>query len=296
MIGRTMALALSLALTTGAVQADTTQVEAGQVYYETCGSGLQTLVLIHDGVVDSASFDDMWPILCRDFRVLRYDRRGFGRSPAAKAPYSPQLDLSAVMAAAKIDHATLVGFSFGGGLAINYALNHPSQVDRLIIAGASINGFTTSKQFNDRNLGIAWPMIIGNVDWVIANAAKDPYMLAPGHAAAKARFVSLSKSSPQNFRHQLHDPIQDWPSDLPKLPSLKVPTLILVGDHDIPDVQAMAREAELKIPGATRIVVADAGHLMQLEHPLEVAKLIADFAATPPAAKPGTDKAVAPVH
>ena len=61
-----------------------------------------------------ASFDDMWPILCRDVRVVRYDRRGYGRSPAAKASYSPQDDLAAVMAAAKMDHASLVGFSFGG--------------------------------------------------------------------------------------------------------------------------------------------------------------------------------------
>src|SRR5471032_197269 len=102
MIGRMMALACGLALTTSAARAE---MDGGQIYYETCGSGPQAIVLIHDGVINSASFDDIWPILCKDFRVVRYDRRGYGRSPAAKAPYSPQDDLAAVMRAAKMDHA-----------------------------------------------------------------------------------------------------------------------------------------------------------------------------------------------
>jgi pimeloyl-ACP methyl ester carboxylesterase len=107
MIGRMTALACALALTAGAARAEMVDVDGGRIYYETCGKGAQAIVLIHDGVINSASFDDMWPILCRDFRVVRYDRRGYGRSPAAKAPYSPQEDLAAVMAAAKMDHASL---------------------------------------------------------------------------------------------------------------------------------------------------------------------------------------------
>src|SRR4051794_18975495 len=134
MNGRTMALACTLALTlgAGAARAEMVDVDGGQLYYETCGSGAQSIVLIHDGVVNSASFDDMWPILCRQFRVVRYDRRGYGKSPAATAPYSAQDDLAAVMAAAKVGHATLAGFSFGGGLAVSYAIRHPEHVDQLV--------------------------------------------------------------------------------------------------------------------------------------------------------------------
>jgi 3-oxoadipate enol-lactonase len=277
MIGRLMALALSLALAGGAARAEMTDVDGGQIYYETCGKGPQAIVLIHDGVIDSASFDDVWPILCKDFRVARYDRRGYGRSPAAKGAYSAQDDLAAVIVAAKLDRASLVGFSFGGGLALSYAIQHPEQVDRLIMSGASINGFAVSKHFTDRNMHIALPMIVGNLDGVIANAAKDPYLLAPGHDAARDRAIALSKANPQNFRHQMRDPLKPWPSDLPRMPELKLPTLILVGDHDIPDVHAMAGAAQVLIPGSKRVVVRDSGHLMQLEHPNEVADLIADF-------------------
>jgi pimeloyl-ACP methyl ester carboxylesterase len=176
-----------------------------------------------------------------------------------------------------MDHASLVGFSFGGGLAVSYAIDHPAAVDRLVIAGASINGFAVSRHFTDRNMHIALPMIVGDIGGVIANAAKDPYLLAPGHEAARTRAVALAKASPQNFTHQMHDPIRPWPSDLPRMPQLTIPTLILTGDHDIADVQAMAGAAQVLIPGSRRVVVGDAGHLMQLEHPREVAELIARF-------------------
>ena len=53
--------------------------------------------------------------------------------------------------------------------------------------------------------------------------------------------------------------------------------LIMTGDHDIADNQATSGPAQALIPGSRRIVIDDAGHLMQLEHPKELAELIADF-------------------
>jgi pimeloyl-ACP methyl ester carboxylesterase len=277
MIGRLMALACALALAAGAARAEMADVDGGQLYYETCGKGSQAIVLLHDGVINSASFDDMWPILCRDFRVVRYDRRGYGKSPAAKAPYSPQDDLAAVMAAAKMDRASLVGFSFGGGLAVSYTVQHPEQVERLVLSGTVLNGFRPTKTFSDHVTRIMMPMIIGNMDAVVANAEKSGWVMAPGHPEAKAKALAILKASPQDLRHQMHDPIKGWPSDLPRLPGLQVPTLIMTGDHDIADNQATSGAAQALIPGSRRIVIDDAGHLMQLEHPREVAELIADF-------------------
>jgi 3-oxoadipate enol-lactonase len=282
MIGRMMMLACGLAVMAGAARAEMVEVDGGQISYETCAPktserGLQAVVLIHDGVVNSASFDDMWPILCKDFRVVRYDRRGYGKSPAAKAPYSPQDDLAAVMAAAKMDHASLVGFSFGGGLAVSYAIRHPEQIDRLVISGAALNGFEQTKHFRDHVTHIMAPMIIGNFDAVVANAAKSGWVMAPGHDAATAEALAILQASPQDLSHQMRDPIKPWPSDLPRMGEIKAPTLILIGDHDIADNQAESGAAQALIPGSRRIVIDDAGHLMQLEHPKEIAGLIADF-------------------
>src|SRR5580700_4175713 len=117
---------LSLGMAAGPVTVfgDAVDVDGGQLYFESCGSGPRSIVLLHDGLVDSSGFDEMWPILCKDFHVVRYDRRGYGKSPAAKAPYSQTADLAAVVAAAKLERFSLVGFSSGGGIALDYALDH----------------------------------------------------------------------------------------------------------------------------------------------------------------------------
>jgi 3-oxoadipate enol-lactonase len=133
------------------------------------------------------------------------------------------------------------------------------------------------KRRNNRNFA---PMLRGDVDAVAANWAKDPYLIMPGKDAARDQALASLKASPQNIRHLVGDPARPGPSALPRMPGLKVPTLILAGDHDNPDVHAMAGVAQAMIPGARRVVLADTGHLVQLERPGELAALVADFVRT----------------
>jgi 3-oxoadipate enol-lactonase len=52
------------------------EVDGSRLYYEECGTGQKAVVLLHDGVVNSAVWDDVWPIFCKQFHAIRYDRRG----------------------------------------------------------------------------------------------------------------------------------------------------------------------------------------------------------------------------
>lgn len=259
------------------VWGDAADVDGGQLYYESCGSGSQAIVLVHDGLIDSSGFDEMWPILCKDFHVVRYDRRGYGRSPAAKGPYSQTEDLAAVIAAAKLERFTLVGFSNGGGIALDYALDHPQSVERLVLVGSGVNGPAPSAAANRRENRNFLPILFGNVQGVAANWAKDPWYIRRGDDAAKAKALGIWKANPQNIRHLPVDPARPGPAALPRLPGLRVPTLFLVGDQDFPDVQATAEAAQALIPNSKRVLVADAGHALQLERPQQTADLISDF-------------------
>ena len=63
------------------------EVDGAKLYYEECGSAPQAVVFVHDGVLHSAAWDDVWPEFCKHFHTIRYDRRGYGRSPIATQGY-----------------------------------------------------------------------------------------------------------------------------------------------------------------------------------------------------------------
>ena len=255
-------------------------VEGGKLWYQTCGNGPKAMVLIHDGVLHSAAWDEVWPIFCKDFHVVRYDRRGFGRSPAAAQPYSQVDDLWAVMRATGLNHAVIVGSSAGGGLAVDFTLRHPEAVDRLVLAGAQVSGLENSQYFTDRTLALLRRLKKGDIDGALRDAGS---VFAPGHDAARARAVALLKANPQDLGWLSHpDPARAAPDARPLLPTIKAPTLILIADHDSPDAQGWAGALEALIPRAKRVVVPDAGHLMYLEHPELFAKLVVQFIIAKP--------------
>jgi pimeloyl-ACP methyl ester carboxylesterase len=270
-------LSLGKAVGPHRVEGDAVDVDGGQLSYESCGSGSQAIVLLHDGLIDASGFDEMWPILCKNFHVVRYDRRGYGKSPAAKGLYSQTDDLAAVIAAAKLERFALVGFSIGGSIALDYALDHPQSVDRLVLVGSGANGQTPSAAANRRENRNFLPILIGNVQGVAANWAKDPWYIRRGDDAAKAKALAIWQANPQNIRHLPTDPVRPGPPALPRLPGLQVPTLFLVGDHDFPDAQANAEAAHALIPNSRLAMVANSGHALQLERPREAADLIIDF-------------------
>ena len=235
----------------------------------------QALVLIHDGIAHSAVWDDVWPSFCKQYHTLRYDRRGYGRSPAATTWYSEIDDLATLLRDRHISHAILVGSSHGGELSIDFTLQHPGMVHQLILVGAVVNGMTYSDHFLNRGVANSQPFDKGDTAAGIANWSKDKYLLAPDHAPAHQRLQEILTANPQDLTHA--DFVRPNPVALPRLHEIRVPTLILVGDADIPDVHAHAGAIEAGIPGARRVIVSDAGHLMYPEVPAEFVRQVTAF-------------------
>jgi pimeloyl-ACP methyl ester carboxylesterase len=250
-------------------------VEGSKLYYEECGTGPEAVVLIHDGVAHSAVWDDVWPTFCRRFHTIRYDRRGYGRSPVATTWFSETEDLAALLRNRKVSHAILVASSHGGELSIDFTLQYPGLVRELVLVGAVVSGFPYTDHFLDRGMANSKPFDKGDIAGGLANWAKDKYLLAPGHDAAKKRLFDLLAANPQDMTHaEFARPTQ---SALPRLKEIRVPTLILVGDADIPDVHAHAGAIEAGISGSKRVVITETGHLMYLERPEEFSRVVIAF-------------------
>ncbi|HEY6268342.1 MAG TPA: alpha/beta hydrolase [Candidatus Acidoferrum sp.] len=254
------------------------EVEAGKFYYEECGTGPDAVILIHDGIAHSAVWDDVWPIFCKKFHTIRYDRRGYGRSPTSTTWYTETEDLSALLRSRKVSHAVLVGSSHGGELSIDFTLLYPALVRQLVLVGAVVSGLPYSDHFLNRGMSNSQPFEKNDVPAGLANWAKDKYLLAPGHDAAKKRLLELLTANPQDMTHS--DYARPTQAALHRLKEIRVPTLILVGDADIPDVHAHAGAIEAGIAGSKRVVIADAGHLMYLEKPEEFSRVVITFIET----------------
>ncbi|MFC1852287.1 alpha/beta fold hydrolase [candidate division CSSED10-310 bacterium] len=244
------------------------EVEGGKLFYEVAGAG-ETIVLLHDGILHSVVWDEQFPVLAKNHRVVRYDRRGFGKSFNPQTPFSHVDDLNLLFNQLKIDQAIVFGMSAGGGMAIDYTLKYPERIKALVLVGAVVSGYGYSTHFLTRgghiNSLVEYldpPKFIKYFGW------EDPYEIYPENVKAKEKFLSLLEANPLNVNGALGYFAQPPERSAVKfLSEIKVPALILVGEFDIPDVHAHSGVIEAGIPGSKREIIFKSGHLIPLEQP-----------------------------
>jgi 3-oxoadipate enol-lactonase len=245
------------------------EVDGSRLYFEECGAGPKAVLLLHDGVVNSAVWDDVWPAFCKQFHAIRYDRRGYGRSPATTKPYHEADDVAALLLDRKVSQAALVASSHGGNVALNFALRYPAQISGLVLIGPAAEGFPYSEHFLMAQLAFQ------NAKDPVEARVQSTYFIVPGNDAAREHLRKLITAAPQDHKHS-DMPLPEKPV-FPYVGELKAPTLILIGSGDIADNQAVAGALVMAIPGAQRVVVPDTGHLMYLEKPDVFSSLVIGF-------------------
>ena len=115
-------------------------VAGGRLPYEVAGDG-PGVVLAHAGIADMRQWDPQWEALAAAHRVVRYDLRGFGRADVVDTRFSNRADLVAVMDAAGLDRAVLVGCSRAGSIVIDTALEYPDRVSGLVWVCGGLSGY-----------------------------------------------------------------------------------------------------------------------------------------------------------
>ena len=116
-------------------------VNGGELYVVDEGAG-PPIMLLHAGIADLRSWDAMVPFLTRaGYRVIRADRRGFGRAETEAVPFSNRVDTIAVLDSCGVGRAVLVGNSQGGQIAYDTAIEFPDRVVAVVGVGAGLGGF-----------------------------------------------------------------------------------------------------------------------------------------------------------
>lgn len=258
----------------------TIAVNGTRLFYEAVGNG-PIVVLVHGGNLDGRMWDPQFLELAREHRVIRYDARGFGRSAAANAPFQAHEDLFALLVALNVQRTSLIGLSMGGRIVLDFALAHPSMVDRLVLAAPALSG---------------WQFAAGDTSWVpdarLARSRgdsiavtrewlKSDYMKpAMEHPELAARLRELAAANAaywmELWRHgDLERPAS--PPALHRTGLLRVPTLLVVGTRDTPDILRIADTLAATMPMLRRVTLADAGHMVNLEQPARFTELVLEF-------------------
>jgi 3-oxoadipate enol-lactonase len=247
-------------------------VDGGKLWYEECGAANPgtSVVLMHDGLVDSITWDGVWEPLCTKYHLVRYDRRGYGRSDPAKTPFVPEDDLYKVMREVHMDRAIVMGNSSGGGLALDFALAHPDMVEALFLIGPTVHGMASSDYFNERATKNSAPMDLGDVKAAAKNWSEDRFIFGGEARSARKQLFDALVQNPQVLKAGGALEIRPSPPTAMRLTQIRVPTLVLVGEDDIADVFAFSGAIEAALPIVTFEVWKDTGHLIQIQRPAEV--------------------------
>jgi 3-oxoadipate enol-lactonase len=257
---------------------ETTYLTVNGVHCDLTGSG-PPVVLTHDGLLHSESWDAQVGEFATRFRVGRWDRRGYGRTARPAEPYSSAADLAAVVRAASDDPAVLVGGSFGAYVSVQCALDHPELVAALVLVGPVITGLPLSEHFLTRGGRLPGPDTPDEAQ-IAYWSEVDPWYTAPSSSTARARVRELLIAYPQNLRPPMRlERLAEQPAALPRLGAIAIPTLIVTGEWDVPDVHAHSGAIQAGIPGARRVVLAGSGHLPNLEVPDAFNETVLDFLA-----------------
>jgi len=257
-----------------------TQLNGASIHYRREGSGMP-LVMLHAGVADSRMWQPQLDELGRRFDVVRPDMRGFGESELPAGPWVPRKDVLALMDELRLKPAHMVGCSMGGSLAIDFAIDHPERVSRLVLVGAGVSG----QKKDPRHEGLYAEVMAADErnDMKAVNEAEmylwldGPYR-PRGYVAEPLRELFLDMNGRNLSAEWDRSPMQALePPAIDRLDEITAPTLVIVGDADLEPVRETADLLASKIRGARKAVIHDAAHLPNLEHPAEFNRIVLDF-------------------
>ena len=240
----------------------------GDLVFECAGNG-EPVVFLHGFGLDSRMWAPQFEALQSTFRVIRYDIRGFGRSPLpSHAPYAHEDDLNALLTSLDAAPAHVVGLSMGGRIALRFAAAYPGSVRSLVLSDSAVDGQDWSSEWLTRWNGMSEVARGGQLA-----EAKRQWLEHPLFDPARAHppVVSLLTRMVEDYSgwHWLNDdtvrvPV---PPSVERLGEIRAPSLVITGSRDLQDFQRIADFLAQNLPAARRIFIPDSGHMTNLEEP-----------------------------
>lgn len=282
---------------TGRSASGTAEINGTRLRYDVAGQG-HPLVLIHGGLEDRRLWDDQFDSFAQHYRVIRYDVRGYGESPLVTTEtretqgtggtqgsqtYSLRQDLYELLRFLEVERAYVLGLSMGAGLAVDFSLTHPDIVDALVPVAPGLSGYEFVESEYPLEAQIEDALAAGNiplaVDLTLQLWTAGPQRsLEEVNPAVRERVREMTL---HNFtrpdEENMPQPEMLEPHPMSRLAEIAVPTMVMVGDQDVRDIQRMANLLESYVTGTRKVVVPNTAHHLNMERPDVFNSLVLDF-------------------
>ncbi|MEW5917050.1 MAG: alpha/beta hydrolase [Gemmatimonadota bacterium] len=250
-----------------------------RIRYEVVGEG-PAIVFVHGWAQDLNIWDEQARVFARDYRVIRFDRRGYGESTGFADPSADPADLLALLDTLGVQTAHIVGLSAGARTALDFAAAYPARVSAIVYyGGAPVPGFPGMPNEMSAQSMFGELARAHGVDSVRRLVVASPLFWDPPNrpdlVELKVRMMAkyagrdLLDPRPESGRV----PRVQWG----RLAELRVPTLIVNGDHDFPNILVAADSMARKMPNARRVVIADGGHGAHFAQPQQFNTALRSF-------------------
>ncbi|MBV9231623.1 MAG: alpha/beta fold hydrolase [Chloroflexi bacterium] len=261
-----------------------TDLDDGKLYYEMAGDG-DTLVLGHAGFVDGRMWDAQWDAFAQKYRVIRFDMRGYGKSDPAHGPRNRCDDLFQLLDHLHVERAVLLGCSMGGTIMLDFVLEHPEMASALITVSSAPSGF----QLQGDPQPEVFEMITASQQGETARTSelqiriwvdgpyRQPEQVNPRvrQHAAEMNLLPVRMNTWLIADAQPLNPLD--PPAIGRLGTIHVPTLIMAGALDHPEVLRAADVMTAAIKGAKKHVFARSAHVPNMEEPEEFTQVVLNF-------------------
>ncbi|MEJ2247628.1 MAG: alpha/beta hydrolase [Acidobacteriota bacterium] len=244
-------------------------INGAQVYYEVMGTG-QPLLLVHAGVADSRMWDAQVDAFSKDYQVIRFDLRGFGRSNMPPGPFSNHEDVRGLLDFLQLKPVSVVGISFGGLIALDFALAYPDYVLALILGAPSVSGAAPSERikrfWEEEEKALDRGDLEGATELNLRLWVDGPHR-TPQQVSPVVR-DQVQEMQMAIFRKEIPDDVDELalvPAATGRLGEVDIPVQVMIGELDLEEKHMLVDRLVREIAGSQKAVIRGAAHMLNME-------------------------------
>ena len=253
-----------------------------KVHIKTTGKGVP-IIFVHGGYLDL----EMWDPQVEEFRktnhIIRFSDLGHGKTVGSKSSIAGYEIINELTILYPNEKFVLVGLSWGSMLCVDFALNYPHKVEKLVLVSPGLNGWAyfkdslALKNYKSRQNAIA------NSDTLkAAKLFHRNWVIGPKRQGYELDKSFYSESLDMIFRNMRNHWLEEWSSldtivARTRLESIKSPTYIIVGQYDAEDILLIAEEYHQRIENSKKIKMGNVAHLLNMENPIRFNEILKEI-------------------